>query len=151
MRASEVMTHPPTCCSRNTSVRNAARILRESDIGILLVVDELWGRKLMGVVTDRDLCLTALAEEHDAVLTTVETCMATDVATCAPEADVRAVVAAMIERRTRRIPVVDKDNNVLGVIGISDLIAHQAVSPEEICRLLSRIMGSKNLVQPQAA
>lgn len=151
MRASEVMTHPPICCSRQTSVRNAARMLRKSDIGMLPVVDELWGRRLMGVVTDRDLCLFALTEEHDPALRTVEDCMATDVVTCTPETDVRAVVAVMIDRRVRRVPIVDKDNSVLGVIGISDLIAHDAVGPEEIFRLLSRIMGSQHLVHSHAA
>ncbi len=151
MRVSEVMTHPPICCSRTTSVRNAARMMKESDTGVLLVVEELWGRRLMGVVTDRDLCLTALAEEHDPTLTTVEDCMTTNAVTCTPDSDVRLVVAAMSQQRVRRIPVVDKDDNVLGIVGLSDLIAHRAVDPEEICRLLGHIMGTTQTVHPMAA
>ncbi|MBZ5570191.1 MAG: CBS domain-containing protein [Acidobacteriia bacterium] len=58
MRVSEVMMRSPITCSRITSLRNATRMLREHDIGFLLVVEELWNRSLMGVVTDRDLCLT---------------------------------------------------------------------------------------------
>jgi CBS-domain-containing membrane protein len=126
-------------------------MLREYDIGVLLVVDELSGRKLMGVVTDRDLCLTGLAEEHDPTLTSVEDCMATQVETCTPDTDVRAAVAAMTEHRVRRMPVVDRDNNVLGILGISDLIEHHAVSAEEIWRLLSRVTGTRHLARAQAA
>ena len=56
MHAGEVMMKDPVCCSRTTSVMSAARIMRECDIGFVPVVDELWTRHLMGVVTDRDLC-----------------------------------------------------------------------------------------------
>ena len=57
---------------------NAVRMLREFDIGFLPVIDDPRTRKLIGVVTDRDLCLAALGELHDPTLNTVEDCMATD-------------------------------------------------------------------------
>jgi CBS domain-containing protein len=151
MRVSEVMTQDPVCCIRTTSVMNAARMLKEFDVGILPVVDELWTRKLIGVVTDRDLCLTALGEEHDPTLTTVEDCMATDLVTCTPKTDIREVVAAMAERQVRRVPVIDPDNNVRGMVGISDLIAHHALAPADVCRLLNRIMARKHQARAQAA
>jgi len=102
---------------------NAARMLEEFDVGILPVVDELWTRKLMGVVTDRDLCLRVLREEHDPSLTTVEDCMTTDVVTCTPGTDIREVVAAMERSQIRRLPVIDQKKNVLGVkpLGVCDL------------------------------
>lgn len=65
MRVSEVMIHDPVCCTRTTSVRNAVRMMRAHDIGFLPVIDELWTQKLIGVVTDRDLYLAVLAEEHN--------------------------------------------------------------------------------------
>ena len=68
-------------------------MLREFDVGILPVIDDLAARKLMGVVTDRDLCLAALVELHDPSLTTVEDCMATDLVTCTPQTDIRDVLA----------------------------------------------------------
>ncbi len=151
MRVNDVMTQPPISCSRTTSLRNATRILRESDVGFLLVVDELWSRKLMGVVTDRDLCLTGLGEEHDPTLTTVEDCMATEVVTCTPDTDITQIVALMAEHKVRRVPVVDRDHNVRGVIGIYDLITHRAVAAADISWLLSRIMEPKNRTHVQAA
>ncbi len=151
MRVSEVMTREPICCIRTTSVMNAARMLREFDIGILLVIEDLWRRKLMGVVTDRDLCLAALREVHDPTLTTVEDCMATDLVTCTPDTDLQAVLAAMAERQVRRAPVIDGSNCVRGIIGISDLIRHNAVDPRDLCMVLSRIMAPKCRVRQTAA
>ena len=145
MRVSEVMTRDAVCCSRTTSVMNAVRMLREFDIGFLLVIDDLWTRKLIGVVTDRDLCLAALGETHDPTLTTVEDCMATDLVTCTPEMDIREILATMAEHQVRRLPVVDQDNCVRGIVGIADLIRHNAADPRDIWMALSRITAPKEV------
>ena len=144
MRINEVMSQPVITCSRTTSLRNATWMLREFDIGFLLVVDELWNRTLMGVVTDRDLCLAGLGEEHDPTLTTVEDCMTTDVITCTPDTDVREAISLMAEHRVRRIPVVDRDRKIHGVVGIYDLIEHNAVPGEEISGFLRTIMQPRH-------
>jgi CBS-domain-containing membrane protein len=150
MRVSEVMTQPPISCSRTTSIRNAARMLREHDVGFLLVVDELWNRTLMGVVTDRDLCLTGLGEEHSPVLTTVEDCMSTDVVTCTPNTDLVEVVGLMTLHQIRRMPVVDRKMSVIGVVGIHDLIAHKAISEGDLSLLLRHILEPRQ-TYPKAA
>jgi CBS domain-containing protein len=124
---------------------NAVRMLREFDIGFLLVTDDLWTRKLIGVVTDRDLCLAALGETHDPTLTTVEDCMATDLVTCTPEMDIREILATMAEHQVRRLPVVDQDNCVRGIVGIADLIRHNAADPRDIWMALSRITAPKEV------
>ena len=145
MRVSEVMAHHPICCPRTTSVRNAVGMMRGLDIGFLPVIDELWTGKLMGVVTDRDLCLAALGEPHDPTLTTVEDCMATDAVTCTPDMDVREILTTMTEHQIRRLPVVDRDRHVQGVVGISDLIRHNAADPWDICRAMGRITAPKEV------
>ena len=108
---------------RTTSVMNAVRMLREFDIGFLPVIDDLWTRKLIGVVTDRDLCLAALGEQHDPTLTTVEDCMATDPVTSLRIEDIREILAAMAEHQIRRLPVVDQGNHdeVGGIGGIATI------------------------------
>lgn len=143
MRVSEVMKHDPVCCIRTTSVMNAVRMLREFDIGFLPVIDDLWTRKLIGVVTDRDLCLAALGEQHDPTLTTVEDCMATDPVTCTPDRDIREILAAMAEHQIRRLPVVDQGNHVRGIVGIADVIRHNAADPRDIWTALGRITAPK--------
>jgi CBS domain-containing protein len=150
MRVSEVMTHDPVCCTRTTSVMNAVRMLREFDIGFLLVIDDPTTRKLIGVVTDRDLCLAALGELHDPTLTTVEDCVATDLVTCTPDRDAREILATMAEHQIRRLPVVDQDNRVRGIVGISYLIRHNAVDPRDIWMALSRITAPKEVTAKAA-
>jgi CBS domain-containing protein len=145
MRVSEVMTHDPVCCTRTTSVRNAVRMMRARDIGFLPVIDELWTRKLMGVVTDRDLCLAALGEPHDPALTTVEDCMATDLVTCTPDMDTREILETMAEHQIRRVPVIDREAHVQGIVGISDLIRHNAADPRDIWMALSRITAPREV------
>ena len=150
MRVSEVMTHNPLYCIRTTSVMNAVRMLREFDIGFLLVVDDPTTRKLIGVVTDRDLCLAALGELHDPSLTTVEGCVATDLVSCTPDRDTREILATMAEHQIRRLPVVDQDNSVRGVVGISDLIRHNAADPRDVWMALSRITAPKEVTAKAA-
>jgi CBS-domain-containing membrane protein len=120
-------------------------MLREFDIGFLPVVDDPTTRKLIGVVTDRDLCLGALGELHDLTLTTVEDCMATDLVTCTPDRDIREMLATMAEHQIRRLPVVDQDNRVRGIVGISDLIRHSAADPREIWMTLRGITAPKKV------
>jgi CBS domain-containing protein len=129
---------------------NAVRMLRKFDIGFLPVIDDPRTRKLIGVVTDRDLCLAALGELHDPTLTTVEDCMATDLVTCTPEMDIREILATMAEHQIRRLPVVDQDNRVQGIVGISDLFRHNAADPRDIWMALSRIMAPKEVTAEAA-
>lgn len=150
MRVSEVMTHNPVCCIRTTSVMNAVRMLREFDIGFLPVIDDPRTRKLIGVVTDRDLCLAALGELHDLTLSTVEDCMATDLVTCTPDRDIREILATMAEHQIRRLPVVDKDNRFRGIVGISDVIRHNAADPRDIWMALGRITAPKEVTAKAA-
>ncbi len=144
MRVSEVMTHCPICCTRATSVIQAAGPLREFDVGLVPIVDGLWAQKLIGVVTDRDLCLTALREGYDPKLTTVEDCMARDVIACTPDMDVRGALTIMIKHQVRRLPVVDQDR-IRGIVGLYDLIRHDAVSPRDLWMALSRIMEPRRV------
>jgi CBS domain-containing protein len=145
MRVSDVMTHDAVCCIRTTSAMNAVGMLRKFDIGFLPVIDDLWTRKLIGVVTDRDLCLAVLGEPHDPTLTTVEDCMATDLVTCTPDMEIPEILARMAEHQIRRLPVIDQDNRVQGIVGISDLIRHNAADPRDIWMVLSRITAPKEV------
>jgi len=77
--------------------------------------------------------------------------MATDLLTCTPNTDVRDVLAVMAQRQVRRVPVIDRDNTVRGIVGISDLIRHKAVAPTDIYMVLGRIMAPKHRVEAQAA
>ncbi len=145
MRVRDVMTHDPICCIPKTSVMNAVGMMRQFDVGFLVVIDDIWTRKLVGVVTDRDLCLSMLAEPHDPALAMVDDYMTKDPATCAPDMDVREALALLASYQIRRLPVVDQENCVRGVIGISDLIHNNAFDPRDMWMALSRITARKEV------
>ncbi len=139
MKVSAVMTPDPFCCMRTARVIDAIKLMQQFDLGLLMVVDEGWTRKLVGVVTDRDICLSMLAEPHEPSLAKVENCMRTNLVTCSPETHLWQALAEMARHRIRRIPVVKEGKYLCGVIGISDLIRHEAVSPRDLWMALSRI------------
>jgi len=141
MRANEVMTQIPNCCIPSTTARTAATILKKFELGALPVVDSYSSRKLVGIVTDRDLCVRALAEPEQPGETLVEDCMTRDPVCCNPESDVRQVLALMASRSVRRIPVVDREHRAVGMITLADLVYRQALPPKHLCAALARIVA----------
>ena len=139
MQAHEVMTPYANCCVPSSSARMASRLMKQFQVGILPVIDDHSSHKLVGVVTDRDLCVRALASTDNPGDVPVEICMTANPAYCTPETDVRKVLALMAIRRVHRIPVVDHENRVKGMISIDDLIRHEAVATNHICLALRRI------------
>jgi CBS domain-containing protein len=115
------------------------------------VIDDAVNRRLIGVVTDRDLCLRVLTQMHDPTLTTVEDCMTPEPFTCAPDTDVRQVLALMAKQQVRRIPVVDRHKRVVGIIGLSDLLRHEAINPRDTHLAFARITKTKEAARAQAA
>ena len=144
MHVGEVMKCNPVCCVPMTGVRSAAVIFHRYDIGFMPVIDDWQTRKLIGVITDRDVCLAALEDPRDVALMTVADCMAIDPVTCTPDMDIRQALAKMIRDCVRRIPVVDRANCVRGVVGIADLIQHRAIEPRDLWMSLNRILRPKS-------
>ena len=141
MRASEIMTVIPNCCLPSSPARTAATILKKFGLGALPVVDDYINRKLVGVVTDRDLCTKALAEPRVPEEALVEDCMARDPVFCTPETSVRTVLALMVTHRIRRVPVVDPDGRVVGMVTLTDLFCHEAVPAKDLCNALRHIVA----------
>src|SRR6266581_2479581 len=82
MKVEQVMTKDPTCCLPSESAQHAASIMRDEHVGSVPVIDNEQHAKIVGVVTDRDLCMNVVAEGRDPHTTTVEECMTTRVVTC---------------------------------------------------------------------
>ena len=151
MNAQEVMTRSPSCCLPYVSARLAAGMLARSQVGILPVVEDLFTRKLIGVVTDRDLCIRVLATRNDPDAMAVGDCMTKQPVCCAAEDDVRRVLVLMGIAGVRRIPVVDQNNRLQGIVSIDDLVRHDALSPKEICDALGRITAPAPQVRATAS
>jgi CBS domain-containing protein len=117
MKAKELMTPSPCCAAITDSLADVARHMRDHDCGSVPVIDH--GR-IVGIVTDRDLAIRALADGRSADTKVVEV-MTGNPRCCGPDADVRDVEKLMADHQVRRVPVVDADDNVLGIVSQADL------------------------------
>ena len=121
MIASEIMTTDPECCVPTDPVMKAAQIMKSKDVGPVPVVEDQDGRKLTGIVTDRDLAIKVVAEARDPKTTTVEDVMSEGLVTCRDNDDVQSVLELMEDNQLRRIPVVDKKDQLVGIIAQADV------------------------------
>jgi CBS domain-containing protein len=122
-KCDEVMTKNPVCCLPNDMVAKAAELGKSENIGSIPVIENEQTKKLVGIVTDRDLALKIVAERRDAKSTKVEAVMTRKVVTCRAEDDLQKALDSMSEHQLRRIPVVDNDNKILGIIAQADVAA----------------------------
>lgn len=121
----ELMTKDPVCCLQTESVYRAAQLMRDRNIGPILVVD---GDKkaLVGIVTDRDLAVRVMAEGRaEAKLVDV---MTSAPLVCRESDDVELALDAMVDAKVRRIPVVDDRDRPVGIISQAD-VAIRASGP----------------------
>ena len=137
-KCDEVMTKYPVCCLPTDSVAKAAELMKSGNIGSIPVIENEQTQKLVGIVTDRDLALTIVAEGRDAKSTKVETVMTRKVVTCFAGDDVQKALDAMAEHQLRRIPVVDHDNKIVGIITQAD-VATRINQPEKTGEMLKEI------------
>jgi CBS domain-containing protein len=121
MKVSEVMTRHPVCCWPSSSTLTAALLMQENDTGILPVIEDPFTTRLVGVVTDRDLCLHVVAPGRDPSSTWVDRCMTEAPVCCAEADDVFHALELMTLHRVRRLPVVDEKHEIVGMVSLSDL------------------------------
>jgi CBS domain-containing protein len=140
-KCNEVMTKNPVCCLPNDMVVKAAQLMKRENIGSIPVIENDQTRKLVGIVTDRDLTLRILAKGRDANSTKVETVMTSKVVTCLADDDLQKAMNAMSEHQLRRIPVVDKNNMVVGIIAQAD-VATRVDQPEKTAAMVKGISQS---------
>jgi CBS domain-containing protein len=138
MQIDEVMTRDLVTCIPSCSAQAAAEMMRQHDIGILPVVLDRFGRKLLGVVTDRDLCLAVVASGHTSQVE-VQECMTAGVVTCSPHDDVQVAIHLMQQHQVRRLPVLDPEGRLAGILSLGDLVRHGAIDPKDLYLTLRRI------------
>lgn len=134
----EVMTPNPACCLGSDSVQKAAQIMKDEEVGPVPVVEDQDAKRLVGIVTDRDLALGVVAEGKDPMTTTVDTVMRRVLATCTAEDDTDYAAKLMEEHQVRRIPVVDADGAIVGIIAQADL-ATRLDEPGKVAEVVERV------------
>jgi CBS domain-containing protein len=121
VKCHEIMTENPVCCLADDKVEGIAQWMRTEDIGAVLVVDSYQTKKLIGIVTDRDIALRVIGARRDPTDTRVSDVMTRDVITCQPDNDLEAATRAMADHQIRRIPIVNRERQLLGIISQADL------------------------------
>jgi CBS domain-containing protein len=118
MKLKDVMTSNVQVVAPDATIREAAALMRALDIGPLPVCD---GRRLLGVVTDRDLTVRATADGRDPNTTRVREVMSEGVVTCFEDDDVKTAAQLMQREQIRRLPVLSRDKMLVGIVSLGDL------------------------------
>lgn len=119
MQVRDVMTPDVTTVAPEARLADVARIMRDEDIGSVPVAQ---GERLLGMITDRDIVIRALAEGDDGLVERkAGDVMTPEVQCCDADADVDDVLRDMGDRQIRRLPVVDRDKRLVGIVSLGDL------------------------------
>lgn len=116
----EVMTANSVTMPRSASLREAAQVMRERDIGTVIVVEDKESQKVAGIVTDRDMVVRGMAQGYDPDDVSLQDVMSGELVTVTEDMPIKRVVDLMMQKAVRRLPVVRGDQPV-GVVSIGDL------------------------------
>ena len=134
----DVMTKNPVYALPHDTVAEVARLMKDKDIGPVPIVQDRDGTQLVGIVTDRDLAIKVVADGLDPVTTRVSDVMTTDVVTCREDDKIDKALNAMSKHQLRRIPVVDTNNMLVGIIAQAD-VATRMNEPEKTGEVVKEI------------
>ena len=154
MQVQDIMTSDVQCCGLDTNLTAAAKMMEDSDCGALPVVN-VHGQ-VMGMITDRDICMAAATNQKPASDITVWETVSGEAHTCQMSDDVHTALDIMKRKRVRRLPVVDEEGMLQGIVAINDLLllageAKRGVAPaisyEDVVRTLKAISAHRILVE----
>ena len=139
MKIKLVMTKDPTCCVPSDTAQRAASLMRDEQAGVIPVIENEQSQKIVGVVTDRDLCMNVVAEGRDPGSTRVEECMTPTVVTCSAQDSVEKATELMRANQIRRIPVVDEQRRLVGIVSMADIVGRANVKTTETHETLKSV------------
>ena len=114
----ELMSSTPRTVSADQTIVDAARAMRDENVGLVPVVD---GERLVGTVTDRDITIRVVAEQQDPASTRVQEIASTDLVTVDPQQDLDEALRLMAQHQVRRLPVVEEDGRLVGIVAQADV------------------------------
>jgi CBS domain-containing protein len=126
MKVKELMTSDVKSCGPDTNLATAAKIMWEEDCGAIPVTDERG--KVIGVITDRDICIAAATRARTEGDITVQDVISKSVFSCTPSDDIRSALETMKTRQVRRLPVVDQSGRLAGILSIHDIALQSRMS-----------------------
>ena len=158
MKVREVMTTDAKVCTLTDNLSVAAGLMWENDCGILPVVAE--GGKVIGLITDRDICMAATLKNQRLSNIPVEEVISGDVYACKPDDDIRDALKSMQDHKVRRLAVVGNDGKLEGILSMNDVVlkaeeAREKKAPElsygDVVNTYRSICQHRQPMQAQAA
>jgi CBS domain-containing protein len=134
-RIRELMTENPRTVRPDSTAVDAARLMREEDTGIVPITGD--DGRLVGVVTDRDLAMRVVGEEKDPRMTKVTDIASQNLVTVDPDQDLDEALQLMAEHQVRRLPVVEEDGKLVGILAQADVARH--ADPERTGKVVEEI------------
>lgn len=128
MSVSTVMTANPACCTPSTPLSDVARLMVENDCGEIPVVEDMAGRKLAGVITDRDITTRIVATGQNSAEAKASDCMTTPCVSVTPDTTLDTCCELMQANKIRRVPVVDGAGGVVGIVSLADVVRTASAS-----------------------
>ncbi len=117
----DVMTKNPECVTEKETLQTVAKIMADKDCGAIPVVDSKSSRKPIGMITDRDIVIRAIAKGKDPATTTAADAMSKGVKTVRDDDALDKVFKVMRDAKVRRVPVVDSKGGVVGIVAVADV------------------------------
>jgi CBS domain-containing protein len=137
VKVKEVMSETVTCCSPDARLPEVARAMVECDCGEIPVVEDKERMRPIGVVTDRDIVVRAVAAEQDPRELKASECMTSPCITTTPEASVDDCLQLMQQHKIRRVPVVDENGGCCGIVAQADIARH--ASKKDAGRMVNEV------------
>ena len=147
MQVRDVMAPKPSYCTPYWTVEAVATLMDHAGTGVIPVVEDLLKRKLVGILTDRDLCVRVVGPGQYPAHTWVSACMTPNPVCCHPEDGAERALQLMREKRVRRLPVVDEQMQLLGMISISDFVRSEATEMKSVYGTLKEICAPATTVE----
>jgi CBS domain-containing protein len=139
-KARDLMTENPACISPETTSQEAARLMETQDVGSLPVVESSASKRLVGIVTDRDLALRVVGRGESSSVPVSGVMSTRDLACVQPDQDLDEVEKLMAHHQVRRIPVIDEAKRVVGVIAQADLARERkAIGERDFGKVMAEI------------
>ena len=132
------MTANPTCCTPDETVTRIAKLMKTEHVGSIPICENRDSKKLIGIVTDRDLAIQVVAAAKDPHAVKASDVMTGNPITCRPDDDLQTALDAMERRQIRRIPVTDQSGHLVGIIAQAD-IARRLDRPEQIAEVVAEV------------
>ena len=142
MQVQQYMSAAPIWCGPQDDVQTLAAQMRDNNIGFIPVLSDPDERKLLGVVTDRDVSLKVVAAGYDPRFTKVEEIMTRDVLYCEKRESLQKAFAKMQSGQVRRLPVLDNDDELVGIISLDDIVRSDDLPTGPLVRGICRVLES---------